>query len=163
MTRPRSPAAQALTDQADVAARDGTVILAGLAGQLDSHITTGVPDGPVSGILARFAHRYLAGEIGHCPHLAGGPEPSWWLPGKPGRLRCLRCARRASDTTPPRRERCDHCRRVRRPLHAGLVMVPPIIREDLTGSAEAVGPIAIAFQLCPACQNTPSPQNRSTT
>jgi hypothetical protein len=156
MTKPTSPAVRALMDQAGVAARDGTEILTALAGQLDAAITDGVaPDGPVAELLRGFTHRYLAGDIGLCPHLSRSAQPSWWLPARPGRLRCLNCARNTTRTISRRRDRCDRCRRVRHPLQAGVVLTPPLVVEDVTGgSATAVGPVAVIFQLCRDCQAT---------
>lgn len=163
MTGPRSPAAVALADQAQVAGRDGAALLVALAGQAAAAITSGVPDGPAAELLARFTRRFLTGDITGCEHLSHGPEPSWWLPTRPGRLRCSACALRASQRTPRHRDRCDHCEKIRHPLHARLVLVPPIVLEDLTGAAVGVGPVTIAYHLCPDCRaasTSPSPEDQ---
>jgi hypothetical protein len=161
MTERPSPAAQALLDQADVAGRDGAAILTALAGQLDAAITDVAPNGPLTELLRGFVRRYLSGGVGCCPHLGRSAVPSWWLPAKPGRLRCLTCTQNAASLTPRHRERCDHCGRVRNPLRAGVVLLPPVVLEDLVaGSAVAVGPVAVLHQFCSGCEavtdSTPS-------
>lgn len=150
MTGPRSPAALALTDQAAVAARDGAEIFTALAGHLHATISDSAPTGPVAGLLRKFTTHYLTG-ISYCPHLTQSAGPSWWLPAKPGRLRCLTCTQHASGTNPRHRDRCDHCNRVRNPLQSGVLLIPPIVLEDLTGTATAVGPVVVIYQLCQTC------------
>lgn len=109
-------------------------------------------------MLRAFTHRWLTGGIGFCSHLHGSAEPSWWSPAKPGRLRCLTCASHATERGPSHRERCDHCRRVRNPLAPGVLLIPPMVIENLAGRAVAVGPIVVIYQLCSGCQIIGDPE-----
>lgn len=155
MTTNRDTQLSALLDQADAAGAHGEQIMASIADQLHGHLSAQAPRGPAAAVLRQFVDRAATGHLTGCGHLSDSPEPLWWVPHRPGKLRCADCCAAAGRAIRGTREdrRCDACRRVRSTIVATAAALSPIV-VDLPGLPPvASGPVIVLFGLCPPCRD----------
>lgn len=159
-TTMNSPAVTALVDQAQAAADHANATFDQLRRQ---HDMTAIPHltGAAAAVIDRLAKLAQSGQVTLCPHLnPRAPQLMFWAAWRPGRIRCIPCAQAVDRAIQGTREdrRCDHCRKVRRTLHAHAGQISAVVVPALL---YAQGPIAVNFGLCDACYATTEPHRRS--
>jgi hypothetical protein len=153
--REPSPAAVALLDQADAAGAQGMAGFHALAEHIGGEVVLETPGKIQKAILGQLFDRADSGKLTLCPHLnPASPEPSFWLPYAPGRIRCAECnvaaGRRITGTAED--NCCDYCRETSAEIFNVAGQLPPIVA-DLPGCLAALGPLTIMFGLCPDCHS----------
>jgi len=145
------PATTALADQAAAATIHATQILAGITAADRRYQPR--TQGPVTtAIIQKLAGRANRGQLTLCPHLSWtAPEPSFWCPWAPGRLRCAPCIETVQERIrgTPEDRRCDHCHTITALIQAYRMRLPAIV--DIN-EALCLPPVVGIFGLCTACQ-----------
>ncbi|MGS2640251.1 hypothetical protein [Streptosporangium sp. G12] len=148
-------ATTALLDQADAAAGHALNSLHRTAHQIGSAVTYNLP-GPVSTtILDRLNTLARQGALTLCSHLStSAPQPAFWAPWAPGKIRCPPCAERAYRRIKGTREdkRCDHCRRACVKITSLVVQLPAILVNVAPLPAFVIPPVQASYGLCSGCR-----------
>lgn len=142
---PATAAITAFNDQYRAAARDARRTLSRLAEP--APIRPGDTPWLVHQAAALLAH-LRAGTARCCPHVTTTPRVLHAAVWAPGALVCERCVRRIRPTTQAEDATCDRCHQVVPLIHAG---------------AAAIGPILLAYGLCPHCIHAIGPHDRKDT
>ena len=153
------PAVQAMADQARASFDEATarVAAASRSSGLSSGHTAAIDAtrGPAGEFCARLAERALSDQLALCEHLPvdGVPQPTYWLPCRPGKLRCLACldaAARAVKGT-RRNATCDHCGHYRPgSIRSGYMLLPAGVGA-IAGQLTPSGSVTVVWKLCATC------------
>lgn len=148
------PEAIAMLDQADAAAAHAEGVMHAMA-EHDGTKVRYVYPGPVfRRVAAKLFSRLLAGQLRLCPHLSWtAPQPAFWLPWAPGKLRCAGCNAAQGRRIRGTREDniCDGCGKYSPRIHCDTANAPPMV-VDTQRDLGCFPPLLIQYGLCPACQ-----------
>jgi hypothetical protein len=148
------PQLTALIDQADAAAAHGAAIMHTLAELGGGEVVREIASPLIRGIAGRMTSRAARGQLTFCPHITpSAPQPMFWVPWAPGRLRCPACVTAAQKRIRGTKEDniCDNCRRHSAMIHNEGAQPAPAVVLDMPSSAAAFGPVTVLFGLCPSC------------
>jgi hypothetical protein len=148
------PATTALADQAAAATIHATSLLTGLRAADGDSYRPRTQGAVTTALIRKLNDRLDRGQLDLCGHLSWtAPEPVFWCPWAPGRLRCAHCTEtvqvRTRGTTEDRR--CDACRAIAPLIHAQLMRLPAVVADDI--EPRCLPPVIIIFGLCTACQD----------
>lgn len=107
-------------------------------------------------LLARMAAWYIDGTTNLCRHLSPyAPQPGFWCPWQPGRIRCGRCFGQAGSRVKGTRadHTCDDCGRYAYgALRVFSASVPgKVLDLESQHRPSAWPPTTLVFGLCPEC------------
>lgn len=146
---------RALADQVEAANVDQVRMIRTLVRALDP--VDADPSAFALALLGRLAARFVDGRLTMCEHWSPlAPQPAFWAPSQPGRLRCMPChlyaGRRLAGTD--KDHSCDQCGRY---AFRGLLMASLSLPGGLVDLAPGLPPVAlppttILFGQCSACR-----------
>lgn len=148
---------RALLDQADAATAHGERNLRAIAaydgGQLREVNPHELP--VIAEFITDMTARALRGQLTFCRHLTWtSMEPTWWVPYRPGRLRCVSCVEAVARGIKGTAEdsRCDACHRHSNPIMSTQLALPAAVLDlgpDMPAARRA--PIIVSAGLCDDC------------
>lgn len=103
--------------------------------------------GPAAEVVGRLRDRAVEGRLTTCSHLRPG-DPTYWLPCKPGTLRCERCLGGAS-TAMDRNPVCDRCGAPGADQLGYLKVLPSVV--EAAPRVVVSEPIIMVWKACKAC------------
>lgn len=141
-----SPAFTALTDQIQAAAREADALVHAMAA-LGGDSVSVVP--PTPWLMEQHAALTAAvndGTVKICTHLTGSPTVAHAAVWKRWVITCGPCSSHHLRPGPLEDSTCDRCRRYGLPLH---------------GCTVTLGPLVLAYGLCPGCMTEVHPTTRT--
>jgi len=150
----RSAQTTAVLDQLDAANNHARRCFDALREKIGSE-RDATPSTGAQVVALRFTERAGRGQISLCQHLSvTAPNPAFWTPWAPGRIRCSACSAQSAQRIKgtPEDRRCDSCQHDSGgSIYQNAVLIPAASLK-LPELIAIQLPIVIIFGLCPSCQ-----------